>query len=170
MKATELPKVSLATEIAAVEQTLVRAEAVLGYKPLERLKRELEKKPLASALAKLDIDILEERAVLRYQLTRMHEAQRAALETLLLSDTTRRYWGWYSLPRWEERELSSYEEPIPEFVLNKAIQIKERLPEVTFEVEHLNESPDPFLKAKLNDEEYYIEAWEEPSFENRGGQ
>lgn len=79
---------------------------------------------------------------------------------------------------WRRLTLSQYEAqggPIPEFVLSKAIEIKESLPEVTLSIEHLFEgvekidrpTRDPFLVASLDDEAYYIDVWNEKEYESK---
>lgn len=66
---------------------------------------------------------------------------------------------------WTNTEIKNYQQPIPEFVLNKALQIKERVPSAQFFVEHLEEKHDPFLKVKHGNLDLYIEVWDEPKFE-----
>jgi hypothetical protein len=56
---------------------------------------------------------------------------------------------------------------VPEFAQRKAKQILNEVPNVSFETDTLeseNTSYDPFLIAKLGDEEYYFEVWEEAQF------
>lgn len=69
---------------------------------------------------------------------------------------------------WLLIDLSSYEKPIPEFVLNKCLQIKDRAPDAKFFVDELREKSrtlDPFLVVSLGGEMLSIEVWEEPEFE-----
>jgi len=72
---------------------------------------------------------------------------------------------------WNRVPIKEYHKAIPEFVVSKAIQVKEALPEVQVFVEELQYDPDPFLVVTCkNDnfiEQYYIEVWEEPQFEGR---
>lgn len=75
--------------------------------------------------------------------------------------------SWRATDIWVRTGLKSYEQEIPEFVLNKAVQIKKELPDVNLYVEHLVHKPDPFLVAVLDGEEFYVEVWEEPGFEGR---
>lgn len=66
---------------------------------------------------------------------------------------------------WTNTEIKHYQQPIPEFVLNKALQIKEKVPNAQFFIEHLEEKYDPFLKVKHGNLDLYIEVWDEPKFE-----
>jgi hypothetical protein len=101
---------------------------------------------------------------------------------LLKERTTEKFQQWlldpqlvFVGPGWDKIEIDKYREPIPEFVINKAIQIKRRLPEVRIFVEHLSEHPDPFLVVATKHpeyqyvykEEFYVEVWEEPKFEGK---
>jgi hypothetical protein len=68
---------------------------------------------------------------------------------------------------WERTALDSYKAPVPEFVLSKALQIKEELPDAQFFVDSCRFHPDPFLAVKLGNEMFYIEVWDEPEFESK---
>lgn len=72
---------------------------------------------------------------------------------------------------WNRVGIAEYVKAIPEFVVRKAIQIKEALPQVQIFVEELRRDPDPFLvicfEGENYFEEYYVEVWEEPKFEGR---
>jgi hypothetical protein len=78
----------------------------------------------------------------------------------------------YSRERtWTMRELSLYSEPIPEFALQTAVDIKKAHPEVEFYVCTLEENRvvvDPFLvlRSRAGDEvrDYYLEVWNESKF------
>lgn len=69
--------------------------------------------------------------------------------------------------KWQSVSLASYASPIPEFVIEKALQIKGELPDAVFRVEHLLREEvvvDPFLVLIYNSVVYYIEVWDEPKF------
>ena len=73
--------------------------------------------------------------------------------------------------KWSMHELSSYAEPIPEFALQTAVDIKHSHPDVQFFVCALKEERivvDPFLvlRVKFGDEvkDYYLEVWNESKF------
>lgn len=168
IKASEIPRTKLA--VCSVDAQVVtlaeEASTLLGY---SALKEEVEgtadtSGPLRRALAKLDIQPLDMRAVKQYQFDLRREAEARQFEEQL---RTRGPENIFAYASWNDTKIERYREPIPEFVLNKAVQLKRECPEVTFTVEHLDENPDPFLIAKLKDEKFYIEVWEEPRFEGR---
>lgn len=78
---------------------------------------------------------------------------------------------------WQTAAITNYPGIIPEFVLSKALEIKEALPKTEFTIEYLSRSdehnpyverlPDPFLIAHLDNERYYIEVWDEKEYENK---
>lgn len=149
----EKPKhvaVAIRESTPEIESLAKKAKEVLGYMVLEY---DLSTK-LAETLKGLDIEILDREQVDDYKQA-LEVTQRGALI------------GRES--KWEKFHIDMYPRPIPEHVLNKAIQIKERLPSVDFFVDELrsNRIPDPFLLVKLGREEYYIEVWDEPKFEGR---
>jgi len=80
--------------------------------------------------------------------------------------------GYSYRVEWAATPLKSYSHPIPEFVLNKAVQIAEKLPKAQFVIEDLRvrqetrtRNFDPFLIVSLGEEQYYVEVWDEPKFE-----
>jgi hypothetical protein len=88
--------------------------------------------------------------------------------TLVLFDEQ----GTRTVRKWAQCNLSAYQGNVPEFVLAKAIAIKETRPGVNFSVDQLFEErevierdPDPFLIAQLGDEHYYIDVWDEKEYE-----
>lgn len=76
---------------------------------------------------------------------------------------------------WENYPLRGYEGNVPEFVLEKAVNIAKALPQTEFQIVQLVERsdrkertqrlPDPFLIASLGNERYYIEVWDEKEYE-----
>lgn len=70
---------------------------------------------------------------------------------------------------WNRTEISHYHKPVPEHVINKAVQLKRELPNVNLFIEELGDRrvKDPFMVARLGKEQFYIEVWEEPKFEGR---
>jgi hypothetical protein len=80
-------------------------------------------------------------------------------------------WREYS---WSRSHLYNYGfHNVPDFVLDRAIQLKQECPDVHLYVDSLsyreyytyNTHPDPFLVAQLGDEEFFIDVWHEPQFE-----
>jgi hypothetical protein len=145
------PRQKLATE----------AEALLGYTPLRQELR--TPGTLRRVLAKLEITILDEASVDAYkkQMVEHYESH-----------------GKMVMPTWRLTRLRAYAEPVPEFVLQKAIEIKRELPEAEFYIDQL--AVDPFLivslkeitdwsinrERKLDPETAaYVEVWGEPKFE-----
>jgi hypothetical protein len=148
------PRKRLATE----------AEALLGYTPL----REELRTPgtLKRALAGLEMEILDWESVTAYK-----KQMAAHYETS----------GKMQMPTWRLTKLKDYKAPVPEYVLQKAVEIKKILPEAEFYVEQL--AVDPFLIVTLKplndfmspemtlnrelDPEMaaYVEVWSEPKFE-----
>ena len=137
------------------------AETHLGYTPLRTELR--APGALMRVLAKLEIQVLDQKSVDTYkQLMAAHYATAGKLFD----------------PTWRLTLLRSYHQPVPEFVLQKAVEIKRELPEAKFYIDQL--AVDPFLIVSLRSlEDYrhncsrdldadtaaYIECWAEPKFE-----
>jgi hypothetical protein len=149
--------VSTKIKLTQPEETMTefakKAESVLGYHRLN------ERHTLRNILLSLDIEIFDEVVVRKY------------MDVMLrLRKKESRHLIW----QWTESRLSSYTLEVPEFVLNKAIQIKEKARElgishgVELNVIHLTQFvPDPFLRVSHGDEKYFIEVWDEQKFEGR---
>lgn len=149
--------VELAAEITLedpLNKLAMDAERLLGYHvPGSKLKTPTR---LQMTLAKLEIEILDEAEVKKYK---------AAMSNHMLCT------GKMSDPTWRACPLKDYQQPIPEFVIAKAIEIAEEMPTAKFSVEQLHE--DPFLYVHdgiYNDagrmHGAYIEVWSEPMFES----
>lgn len=147
------------------------AKDVLGYDVLKAAIEEPEKRTaLQLALATVGIEVLNSVQVKTYQIELLRERTTEMFNEWLKGPADRMFWG----PGWDKTEIAKYKQPIPEFVINKAIQIKKAMPEVRIYVQHLSEHPDPFLivatKHETYDfdgEEHYVEVWAEPKFEGR---
>lgn len=119
--------------------------------------------PLTEALLRLEIKPLDTASVVKYQ---CEEAARKTEESIFEN-----FWqytqGYFNGASWHRTDLSSYERPVPEFVIHKALQIKEAVPDVKFYIQHMSDpKADPFLLAVAGKEVYYVEAWDEPRFES----
>lgn len=140
----------------------VEAEALLGYTPLRKELKEPSR--LRQVLAKLEIEILEEKSVDCYKKQMVDHYSSS---------------GKMLAPTWRLISLSRYAKPVPEFVLHKAIEIKHELPEARFYIDEL--AVDPFLIVSLKElpdstfnhptrnldgeTAVYVDVWSEPSFE-----
>lgn len=148
--------ICIGREIAELKQpesemvTLAEAAAkMLGYTVMV----EQVCKPLLTALTKLEIPILDADDVIAHQKRKGKIAYEESEEDIDVE--------------WHTTKISKYREPIPEFVLSKAVEIKKEIPAVDFAIQHMEVVPDPFLIAFLGSESYYVEVWEEPKFEGR---
>ena len=148
------------------------AKTLLGYPVLAALKEKVETTPLMKALAKLEISVLDAESVKLYKEERRDEVNKKAFAKLC-AEIPDVHNHWYSPFGWTRTKIDEYKFPIPEFVLNKAVQIKKECPEAELYVESL--MVDPFLVAVIPGatrysspkEEAYIEVWDEPKFEGR---
>jgi hypothetical protein len=136
-----------------VADLAAEASKLLGY---HVLLKEIHK-PLLQLLSKLEIEILDKDKVKTYQAQIVNKLGRN------FSDEDEDADDYY----WEKASLSGYNQPIPEFVLAKAVEIKKANSSVEFQVEYLEKVADPFLIAVLAHESYYLEVWDEPKFEGR---
>ena len=184
MQMTEIRKQSFGV-IDTVNETIVnlaeQARELLGYNALSKLvgtKAELiELTPLQTALKGLEIESLNSADVKNYKKERIIAQTRENVEKWAkeLAERELRSYDSFSGPRWNLQNISEYREPVPEFVLAKAVQIKQACPECEIWIESLQDHPDPFLIVGVPDgrpyyepvEMYYVEVWEEPKFEGR---
>lgn len=188
MKLAELPRVKPGQAVRQLEKALgavdrerlalgQKAETLLSYRVLKSDVTGSVATPvkdigeLGKALIVLEIEVLDAAHVVRYQHDMVRDLNQGFTDNLLMSGRINKYvtesWG-YTAAKWGATELSGYMEPIPEFVLSKAVQIKEKLPEVKLYVHHLNQPKlDPFLIAAFGNEVYFVEVWDEPKFEGR---
>jgi hypothetical protein len=169
-----LERVQLTKPSTGMVALAKKSEKLLGYPLLAQ--HVLQPGQLGKALMKLHIAIISTDSVERYKLD-------------MLRATRRRHRTTYSTRyrvSWKSTLLRNYTSPIPEFVLNKAVQVAEAVPQATFTVDHLNirkrkRNPalaratrhdwDPFLQVSFGTghkrETYYIEVWDEPKFEGK---
>jgi hypothetical protein len=138
-----------------------KAASLLGY---TKLQKEI-KTPgrLGMALLELEIQPLVKSTVVAYKEKRLDRERRKY-------EKENMYGNRYTQVLWKEQSLEGYKEEVPEFVLNKAVQIAEKVPGTKFFVEELKvvtKTVDPFLIARHGGEEYYIEVWDEPKFEGK---
>ena len=171
------------TTSAALVSVAEKAKELLGYDVLAKV---MEKKPIAVELTELqmvlkslEIQPLNAADVLAYQKERLIEQTTANLKEWMkeiAEADALKWWRQFSGPAWRIAKIETYKQPIPEFVIAKAVEIKERLPECQIYIESLESHPDPFLIVGIGateydqdkpKEHYYIEVWDEPKFEGR---
>jgi len=146
------------------------AQEVLGYSILKK-EQEGPNSTLLSRLAAIQIDILKRSDVEQYKSEQLKERTQEKLSKWIAGGADTQFFG----PGWASVEIGKYAQPIPEFVLNKAIQIKREIPEAVILIESLEDYPDPFLVVAIKDPRYsclfaethYVEVWAEPKFEGR---
>ena len=137
-------------------------EALLGYGTLAREVKTPGR--LRRVLAKLEIEILEEASVNAYkeQMVQHYASHKKMAQ-----------------PTWRLTKLREYKQPVPEYVLQKAVSIKRELSEAEFYIDQL--AVDPFLIVALTPIKDYVvnqpsrvldpetqgygEVWDEPKFE-----
>lgn len=183
MQLMEIRKQSLNVIESATEGvfSLARqAQEVLGYNLLQKITGNfaVELTTLQAALKEAEIEVLLPGDVLAYQKERQIEQTKANLERWLseFAGKTKVYrYERFDGPAWVEQKISEYTQPVPEFVLAKAVQIKQAVPECEIYIESLQDHPDPFLVVAIPGptqyseakERYYVEVWAEPKFEGR---
>lgn len=142
-----------------LQELAARAKAKLGYTLLHTaVNGSIE---LARTLRRLHIRAFKPELVEAYKKAKQLEQRRK-----LRAEGSPNY--VVSNLVWNMTNLDDYAKPVPEFVLRKALQIKDELPNATFAVDELSQrapDPDPFLIVSLAKERFYIEVWEEPKFE-----
>jgi hypothetical protein len=177
MAVSELNRVSASElESSTLVRTLaLRAEAVLGYSWL-RKKLALQPSTLATALEEIGIEPFRPEDVKRYKAERLLQAKKFKYSdlqerSLIEKFTTGLAPGSYVRGKWRRTQLQRFDGAVPEFALSHAIEIKERVPDVQFEVESLriDSRYDPFLIARCGRKRFYIDVWDEPEFEKHHG-
>jgi hypothetical protein len=73
---------------------------------------------------------------------------------------------------WDSTPIKGYRNPIPEFVLGTALNVKEVFPQAVFYIQSFIErqsqvEDDPFLIAEIDNQRFYLEVWNEPGFEKK---
>jgi hypothetical protein len=142
------------------KQLATDAEALLGYRGLRKHLKVAGR--LRAVLAKLEIEILDQKSVDEYKRQMVAHMK-----------------GKMSAPTWRVTPLRGYTQPVPEFALQKACEIKRELPEAEFFIDQL--AVDPFLIVALDQPQdfpqnvktrgldpeiaAYVEVWDEPKFE-----
>lgn len=182
MQMTEIKRESLKSKVVVVtdeRMTLAAKVAeVLKYNVLMNvmspdLSEKSDSMELAKVLAELDIDVLNPEDVRMYQAQMQLQRTRELCEVWIAENgsMTPESYNYFRGPCWNRTKIEEYKLPVPEFVLNKAVQIKEKCPEAEFYIQHLEDHPDPFLVVEIpkagygHKERYFVEVWDEPKFE-----
>jgi len=191
MLITEIRREAIGSEVVDSSKELLsiaeKAKELLGYNLLEASLAKsatvlAEETELRTVLRDLEIEILNPRDVFRYQkeqlIERTTELMREWMDRTAKDTNMKDRLDAFGGPRWDCQKIEEYRQPVPEFVLAKAVQIKERMPGCVVLIESLSDHPDPFLlvapaPAKYSwqkpDECYAVEVWAEPKFEGRIG-
>jgi hypothetical protein len=150
----------------------LKAEAVLGYSGL-RKKLGITLPSLAQTLNDLGIKPFRADDVKRYKEEKARQVEHKILSEYrqLARHRNELPIGSYARARWQRVPLEEFEGEVPEFALSRALEVKDKMPTATFEVEELRVEKryDPFLIAVCGKERYYIDVWEEQSFEAQHG-
>lgn len=68
---------------------------------------------------------------------------------------------------WHRNRIQDYSDPIPEFALQTACDMKKEFPDMEFHIDSLVKGrayKDPFLVGYWNHQEFYLEVWNEPDY------
>lgn len=169
--------------VRPVSDVAKRAQDVLGYrgalndeerrvhKLTEPQRRYADETKLFEACVACGIRPFQAAAVEEYKQVALAEAR--ASDPMASPEAFRRAMismSRYAEYRWERSSLGGAEQfdgIVPEGVLAVALDLKEKLPEVTFEVDALrrNVIVDPFLIARYGLAEFYVAVWDEPGFD-----
>lgn len=173
MPVTELRRAS-ASAVAAPSNPItalaLKVEAVLGYSHL-RKHLGIDPGSLASTLNELGIEPFRTEDVNRYKTEKAAKTEHEIRAAYRKRAQQELYFalppGTYVRATWHTVPLREYEGEVPEYVLSRALEIKERMPNAEFDVEELRVSKryDPFLIVYCGRERFYIEVWDEKPFE-----
>ena len=138
------------------KELALKAKTLLGYSVLEQTIPNRSSSEVSAVFKKLGIEPLNESQVQKYQ--RWYRQKHSGA------------FDWERV-HWESARIENYAEPMPEFVLSRAVELKEHLPNAVFSIEFpVREErvrPDPFLVMYYAGIRYYIDVWDEPKFEGR---
>lgn len=149
----------------ADNEILAKAKRLFGYKG--GIRKDIGVAGiLGQVLRELHLKPFDPKRVNRYKIKKQEQFRATLPKTSSFSSYRWRI-GWATVP------IEEYRQDIPDFVMRKAIQIKEKMPaaqivieELTAKKERVARRYDPFLVAKFENEKYYIEVWNEREFED----
>lgn len=92
-----------------------------------------------------------------------------SITMIIENEGTRTTRSWKSVP------LDGYEGNVPEFVIYRALRIKEAMPNAELSIMQLQyerdtftrPDPDPFLAVYLKHERYFVDVWDEKEYESK---
>lgn len=161
----------VAEAVDTMQADLARdAERLLGYRVMRARLRLPD--PLLAALAKLEIEPFDVSTVGQYKAEMVEYAQSEA-RRLDAAEGVDRYSVMARVASWKVYRLDQYSKPVPEYVLEKALQIKRECPAAGFQIEELDVVKDPFLIVTgpgelrgsiVIPQRYHIEVWDEAEF------
>lgn len=173
MKADKLVRVKKLAPIATekVEELAKKASNLLGYTRLAA--QVVRPTTLSQVLFALEIQPFDAESVEAYKADKVKELR-------VLRKMNKNIPSWRKgrvTISWKLMPIRGYTKAVPEFVLRKAVQLKEACPTVELFVDELQTKTtyataprrdyDPFLVAKLGEEVFWIEVWDEKKFENK---
>jgi hypothetical protein len=173
MPITELRRAS--ASVVAEPSNLITAlalkvEAVLGYSHL-RKRLGIDPGSLAYTLNELGIQPFRSEDVNRYKREKSAKTEHLVRAAYRKRAHRELYFavppGTYVQATWHTVPLRDYDGEVPEYVLSRALEVKEKMPNAEFEVQELRVAKryDPFLIVYCGRERFYIDAWDEKPFE-----
>jgi hypothetical protein len=165
----DIPR-SLAESSNLVTSIALKAEAVFGYSWLRR-RLGIDPGSLARTLKELGIEPLPLEDIKKQKKEKAIMAEQEAYAEYKERSRRDGYrglaLGTHVHATWRVVPLKNYEGDVPEFVLSRALEIKERMPSAEFEVEELRVEKryDPLLVVSCGRERFYIDVWDERDLE-----
>lgn len=167
-------------ELTKQDFMAVSAIGVIVSEALERTEERVKRASLARlALGYKELSLAVAETRQRLTLADVEEGLReAGIQIFDNGDVSRyksgvrdRAWGNGA---WVTTLISEYTQPIPEFAIDTALQIKQAIPEAEFSIEYFVSwnTNDPFLSFKVPgvQRRFVVEVWDEPEFEAERGE
>ncbi len=162
-------------ELTKQDYSAAPAIVVVDKGLLERTNERIKRASLARlALGYKELSLAVAEIRLRLTLADVEEGLREAGVQIFDNKEVGRYKSKISNDNWHTGEwattlISEYDQPIPEFAIDIALQIKQTIPEAEFSIEHFVHwrTDDPFLSFKVPgvQRRFVVEVWDEPDFE-----
>lgn len=162
-------------ELVKQEFTAVPAIVVVGSELLENTEERTKRASLAClALGYKELSLAVAETRQRLTLEDVEEGLREAGIQIFDNKDVSQYKSQvrdrnWSNGAWATTLISEYGQPVPEFAIDTALQIKQAIPEAEFSIEHFVHwsTNDPFLSFKVPgvQRRFVVEVWDEPDFE-----